>query len=69
MNLTVTTAEGIAIALAALAAMEGVAYVAHRWVMHGFLWGLHRSHHAPRAGLARGQRLVRGDGGRSRDSC
>ena len=47
MNLNVTTGEGIAIALAALAAMEGVAYVAHRWVMHGFLWGLHRSHHEP----------------------
>ncbi len=54
MNLDVTTGAGIAIALAALAAMEGVAYVAHRWVMHGFLWGLHRSHHEPRAGLLEG---------------
>ena len=54
MNLTVTTVEGIAIALAALAAMEGVAYVAHRWVMHGFLWALHRSHHAPRSGVFEG---------------
>ena len=51
MNLNVITGEGIAIALAALAAMEGVAYVAHRWVMHGFMWGLHRSHHEPRHGL------------------
>ncbi len=50
MNLNVTTGEGILIALAALAVMEGVAYVAHRWVMHGFLWPLHRSHHAPRDG-------------------
>ncbi len=50
MRFDVTWSEGLAIALAALAAMEGVAYVAHRWVMHGFLWGLHRSHHAPRRG-------------------
>ncbi|WP_375396022.1 sterol desaturase family protein [uncultured Sphingomonas sp.] len=51
MNLNVPTEAGIAIALAALAAMEGVAYVAHRWVMHGLMWGLHRSHHSPRAGV------------------
>ncbi|QXQ08454.1 sterol desaturase family protein [Sphingosinicellaceae bacterium] len=30
--------------------MEGFAYVAHRWVMHGFLWSLHKSHHEPRHG-------------------
>ncbi len=51
MNLNVTTGDGIAIALAALASMEAVAYVAHRWVMHGLMWGLHRSHHAPRSGV------------------
>jgi len=31
--------------LLAFVAMEGVTYVAHRWVMHGFAWVLHRSHH------------------------
>ncbi len=31
-------------------AMEGVAYIAHRWVMHGFGWRLHASHHRPRTG-------------------
>lgn len=41
---------GIAFFLAALATMELVAYVAHRWVMHGFLWNLHKSHHEPRRG-------------------
>lgn len=41
---------GIALFLLAVAAMEGVAYVAHRWVMHGFLWSLHKSHHEPRNG-------------------
>jgi beta-carotene 3-hydroxylase len=36
--------------LASLAAMEGVAWVAHKYVMHGFGWGWHRSHHRPRTG-------------------
>ncbi|MFD1610273.1 sterol desaturase family protein [Sphingomonas tabacisoli] len=36
--------------LLTVAVMEGVAYAAHRWVMHGPGWVLHRSHHAPRAG-------------------
>lgn len=30
--------------------MEGFAYAAHRWVMHGPGWFLHASHHRPRAG-------------------
>ncbi len=34
-----------------VALMEGVAYVAHRWVMHGFGWFLHESHHRPRTGM------------------
>lgn len=54
MQLNVTLGQGIAVAVFALAAMEGVAYVAHRWVMHGFLWRLHRSHHEPRAGVLEG---------------
>lgn len=36
--------------LSTIAAMEGVAYVAHRWVMHGPGWFLHASHHRPRDG-------------------
>ncbi|SNS56067.1 beta-carotene 3-hydroxylase [Sphingomonas laterariae] len=36
--------------LVALAAMEAVAYAAHRWIMHGPGWFLHRSHHRPRDG-------------------
>ena len=31
--------------------MEAVAYLAHRYVMHGPLWCWHRSHHEPRAGI------------------
>jgi beta-carotene 3-hydroxylase len=36
---------------AALAAMEAVAYYSHKYVMHGFGWVLHESHHSPREGL------------------
>lgn len=31
-------------------AMEGVAWTTHKYVMHGFLWSLHESHHRPRHG-------------------
>lgn len=41
---------GLALFFLTVAAMEGVAYVAHRWVMHGFGWFLHESHHRPRTG-------------------
>ncbi len=34
-----------------IAVMEGVAYVMHRWVMHGFGWFLHESHHRARTGF------------------
>ncbi len=30
--------------------MEGVAWTTHKYVMHGFLWSLHQSHHQPRHG-------------------
>lgn len=41
---------GLALFFLTIAVMEGVAYVAHRWVMHGFGWFLHESHHRPRSG-------------------
>ncbi len=44
-------ATGILLFLGTVAAMEGVAYAAHRWVMHGPGWFLHRSHHEPRTGM------------------
>jgi beta-carotene 3-hydroxylase len=34
----------------ALVGMEGVAWATHRFLMHGPLWSLHRSHHEPRTG-------------------
>ena len=35
----------IAIILATIAAMEGVAWASHKYIMHGWGWGWHRDHH------------------------
>ena len=40
--------SALAVVLATAFAMEGVAWAAHRYVMHGWGWGWHRSHHEPR---------------------
>jgi len=37
--------------VAAFVGMEGVAWFTHKYIMHGFLWSLHRSHHEPNKGL------------------
>jgi beta-carotene 3-hydroxylase len=42
---------GLLLFVATIAMMEGVAYTAHRWVMHGPGWFLHASHHRPRTGM------------------
>jgi beta-carotene 3-hydroxylase len=42
---------GIVLFLFTVLVMEGVAYVAHRWVMHGWGWFLHESHHRERTGM------------------
>jgi beta-carotene 3-hydroxylase len=39
-----------AIFFAVFFTMEGVAWVTHKYAMHGFLWFLHKSHHEPRKG-------------------
>lgn len=39
-----------AIFLSTLVAMEGVGFLAHKYVMHGWGWFLHRSHHEPHLG-------------------
>jgi beta-carotene 3-hydroxylase len=41
---------GLLIFVATIIAMEGFAYVVHRWVMHGPGWFLHESHHRARHG-------------------
>ena len=45
-----TLALDIAVFLAAFAFMEGFAWFTHKYVMHGFMWVWHRSHHEPRTG-------------------
>ncbi len=35
----------IGIVVATFTTMEGVAWLTHKYVMHGFLWYLHRDHH------------------------
>ncbi|MWJ28612.1 beta-carotene hydroxylase [Halomonas sp. ZH2S] len=38
------------IVLATVAGMEAFAWYAHKYIMHGWGWGWHRSHHEPRRG-------------------
>lgn len=39
------------ITLIAFIAMEGLAWFVHKYVMHGFLWSWHKSHHSPNEGV------------------
>ena len=45
-----TIVLNVTILFATVVAMEGIANVTHRFVMHGFGWNWHRSHHEPRVG-------------------
>lgn len=36
---------GLGIMLLTFVAMEGVAWLMHKYVLHGFMWFLHKSHH------------------------
>ena len=38
--------------LAVFIAMEGLTWLTHKYVMHGFLWSLHRDHHDKRTDSA-----------------
>lgn len=38
---------GVLITLAVFIAMEGVTWLTHKYIMHGFLWVLHEDHHQP----------------------
>jgi beta-carotene 3-hydroxylase len=42
--------QKLAVTLAMIPVMECVAWAAHRYVMHGWGWGWHRSHHEPHDG-------------------
>lgn len=39
------------IILATFILMEGITWLTHRFVMHGFLWYLHKDHHQPGPGF------------------
>lgn len=41
----------IAIVLFTFILMEGITWLTHRYVMHGFLWYLHKDHHQPEPGF------------------
>ncbi len=51
MNTDINFWQGLLVAALVVAVMEVVAIVSHKWVMHGFLWSLHKSHHEPREGM------------------
>ena len=41
----------IPIMLGTFLLMEGITWLTHRYVMHGFLWYLHEDHHQPSPGI------------------
>lgn len=41
----------ILITLTTFFLMEGITWMTHKYVMHGFLWYLHEDHHRPRPGI------------------
>lgn len=45
-----TIVYNILIVLAGFTLMEGVAWFSHKYIMHGFMWNWHKSHHEPRYG-------------------
>jgi beta-carotene 3-hydroxylase len=41
----------VLVAVATFFLMEGVTWLTHKYVMHGFLWYLHKDHHQPQQGF------------------
>src|SRR5882724_2830920 len=41
----------ILILISAFLIMEGITWLTHKYIMHGFLWYLHKDHHQPEPGL------------------
>ncbi|HBC82800.1 MAG TPA: beta-carotene hydroxylase, partial [Escherichia sp.] len=39
------------IVILSVIAMEGIAALTHRYIMHGWGWRWHESHHTPRKGM------------------
>lgn len=38
---------GVLITIIVFIAMEGITWLTHKYIMHGFLWALHKDHHQP----------------------
>ena len=45
----------IALIIATFLVMEGMAWLTHKFVMHGFMWYFHEDHHQPTPALLRAQ--------------
>ncbi|RYY60403.1 MAG: beta-carotene hydroxylase, partial [Chitinophagaceae bacterium] len=41
----------IAVLVGTFLAMEGITWLTHKYVMHGFLWYLHKDHHQVQPGF------------------
>ena len=48
---TMTWLYYILVLIATFITMEGVTWLTHRYVMHGFLWYLHKDHHQVKPGF------------------
>jgi beta-carotene 3-hydroxylase len=46
-NPSMSTPAILLLILVTVAAMEGVAWASHKYIMHGFGWAWHRDHHEP----------------------
>lgn len=51
MNVLAPLLAPLLIVIATAAAMEGVAWASHKYIMHGWGWGWHRDHHEPHDNL------------------
>lgn len=51
MPIDIPVWAGLLVFVATIGVMEVVAIYGHKYVMHGFGWGLHKSHHTVRHGL------------------
>ena len=42
---------GVFVLIIAFAGMELFSWVVHKYIMHGFLWNIHKTHHRPGKGF------------------
>ena len=49
--MTLSLWQHLTIFVTTVVVMEGLAWLMHRYLMHGPLWFIHKSHHEPRSGV------------------